>query len=177
MVIPGHGRLSDEQDVIEYRDMATIVRDRIREYVKRGMTLEQVKAKKPTLDFDPRYGTDTGFWTTSMFVETIYKEMVAGESAGAGQAAASANAAIRRRGAGNEGARVCDGGAAIARGDGVSPDRDGCRRRAAAAATRVPQRRAVAAAVAAAADRDAPARRSISPAPGCRSSPRTGSGG
>src|SRR5512138_3024647 len=77
MVIPGHGRLSDEQDVIEYRDMATIVRDRIKEYVKRGMTLDQVKAKKPTLDFDPRYGTDTGFWTTSMFVETIYKEMVA----------------------------------------------------------------------------------------------------
>ena len=57
--------------------MATIVRDRIREYVKRGMTLDQVKAKKPTLDFDPRYGTDTGFWTTSMFIETIYKEMVA----------------------------------------------------------------------------------------------------
>jgi len=46
MVVPGHGRLSDEQDVIEYRDMATIVRDRIREYAKRGMTLEQVKAKK-----------------------------------------------------------------------------------------------------------------------------------
>ena len=76
MVVPGHGRLSDEQDVIEYRDMATIVRDRIREYVKRGLTLEQVKAKKPTLDFDPRYGSDTGFWTTSMFIETIYKEMV-----------------------------------------------------------------------------------------------------
>jgi glyoxylase-like metal-dependent hydrolase (beta-lactamase superfamily II) len=75
MVIPGHGRLSDEQDVVEYRNMATIVRDRIKEYVKRGMTLEQVKAKKPTLDFDPRYGMDTGFWTTSMFVETIYKQM------------------------------------------------------------------------------------------------------
>jgi glyoxylase-like metal-dependent hydrolase (beta-lactamase superfamily II) len=77
MVVPGHGRLSDEQDVIEYRDMATIVRDRIREYAKRGMTLDQVKAKKPTLDFDPRYGSDSGFWTTAMFVETIYKQMVA----------------------------------------------------------------------------------------------------
>jgi len=76
MVIPGHGRLSDEQDVIEYRNMATIVRDRIKEYVTRGLTLEQVKAEKPTLDFDPRYGTDTGFWTTSMFIETIYKQMV-----------------------------------------------------------------------------------------------------
>jgi glyoxylase-like metal-dependent hydrolase (beta-lactamase superfamily II) len=75
MVIPGHGRLSDEQDVVEYRNMATIVRDRIKEYVKRGMTLDQVKAAKPTLDFDPRYGSDTGFWTTSMFVETIYKQM------------------------------------------------------------------------------------------------------
>ena len=75
MVIPGHGRLSDEQDVIEYRDMTTIVRDRIREYAKRGMTLEQVKAARPTLDFDPRYGSDTGFWTTSMFIETIYRQM------------------------------------------------------------------------------------------------------
>jgi len=76
MIIPGHGRLSDEQDLVEYRNMTTIVRDRIKEYVKRGMTLDQVKAAKPTLDFDPRYGTDTGFWTTSMFIETIYKQMV-----------------------------------------------------------------------------------------------------
>jgi glyoxylase-like metal-dependent hydrolase (beta-lactamase superfamily II) len=75
MVIPGHGRVSDEQDVVEYRNMATIIRDRIKEYVKRGLTLEQVKAAKPTLDYDPRYGSDTGFWTTSMFVETIYKQM------------------------------------------------------------------------------------------------------
>ena len=76
MVIPGHGRLSDEQDVIEYRDMATIVRDRIREYVKRGMTLEQVKAKKPTLDFDPRYDTPGGFWSSSQFIDVIYKQML-----------------------------------------------------------------------------------------------------
>jgi cyclase len=75
MVIPGHGRLCDEQDVIEYRDMVTIVRDRIKEYVKRGMTLDQVKAAKPTLDFDPRYGTPNGFWTPTQFVEVIYKEM------------------------------------------------------------------------------------------------------
>jgi glyoxylase-like metal-dependent hydrolase (beta-lactamase superfamily II) len=77
MVIPGHGRLSDEQDVIEYRDMLTIVRDRIREYVKRGMTLEQVRAKKPTLDFDARYGLDTEFWSTARFIETIYNQMLA----------------------------------------------------------------------------------------------------
>ena len=77
MVIPGHGRLSDEQDVIEYRDMVTIVRDRIREYVKRGMTLDQVKAKQPTLDFDARYATTNDFWTPATFIEVIYKEMAA----------------------------------------------------------------------------------------------------
>jgi cyclase len=82
MVVPGHGRLSDEQDVVEYRDMVTIVRDRIREYVKRGMTLEQVRAKKPTFDFDPRYGADGGFWTTAMFIEEIYQEMAAERAGG-----------------------------------------------------------------------------------------------
>jgi hypothetical protein len=77
MVIPGHGRLSDEQGVIEYRDMVTIIRDRILEYVKRGMTLEQVKAKKPTLDFDARYGTDQVSGRRPMFIEVIYKQMLA----------------------------------------------------------------------------------------------------
>ena len=77
LVIPGHGRVSDEQDVIEYRDMLTIVRDRIQEYVKRGMTLDQVRAKKPTLDWDARYGLDAEFWSTDRFIEQIYKDMVA----------------------------------------------------------------------------------------------------
>ena len=79
MVIPGHGRLTDEQDVIEYRDMVTIVRDRIREYVKRGMTLNQVKERKPTLDFDPRYDTPDGFWSSSQFIEVIYRQMAAAQ--------------------------------------------------------------------------------------------------
>jgi cyclase len=73
MIIPGHGRLCDQQDVIEYRDMMTIIRDRIQYMIKKGMTLDQVKAAKPTLDFDPRYGTDSGTWTTAMFIETIYR--------------------------------------------------------------------------------------------------------
>lgn len=77
LVIPGHGRVSDEQDVIEYRDMLTIVRDRIQEYVRRGMTLDQVKAKKPTLDWDARYGINAPFWSTERFIEQIYKDMVA----------------------------------------------------------------------------------------------------
>jgi cyclase len=74
-VIPGHGRLCDQADVVEYRDMATVIRDRIQDMIKRGMSLEQVKAAKPTRDYDPEYGTTTGFWTTDMFVEAAYKSL------------------------------------------------------------------------------------------------------
>jgi cyclase len=75
MIVPGHGRLADEQDVIEYRDMLTIIRDRIQVMIERGMSLEQVKAARPTLDWDARYGRDSGFWTTSQFVEAIYANL------------------------------------------------------------------------------------------------------
>jgi len=74
-VIPGHGRLCDQADVVEYRDMATIIRDRVQDMIKKGMTLEQVKAAKPTRDYDPEYGATTGFWTTDMFVEAVYKSL------------------------------------------------------------------------------------------------------
>ncbi len=74
-VIPGRGRLCDQADVVEYRDMSTIVRDRVQDMVKKGMTLEQVKAAKPTRDYDPLYGTDKGPWTTEMFVEAVYKSL------------------------------------------------------------------------------------------------------
>jgi glyoxylase-like metal-dependent hydrolase (beta-lactamase superfamily II) len=76
-LIPGHGRLTDEADLLEYRDMVTIIRDRIEDLVKKGSTLEQVKAAKPTLDYDGRYGATSGFWTTDMFVEAAYAEMKA----------------------------------------------------------------------------------------------------
>jgi hypothetical protein len=74
-VIPGHGRLCDEADVVEYRDMVTIIRDRIEDLVKKGLTLEQVKAAKPTQDYDPLYGVTSGAWTTDMFVEAAYMSL------------------------------------------------------------------------------------------------------
>jgi glyoxylase-like metal-dependent hydrolase (beta-lactamase superfamily II) len=77
MVIPGHGRLCDEADVVEYRDMVTIIRDRIQDMIKKGMTLEQVKAAKPTRDYDPLYGATTGPWTTDMFVEAVFRSLTA----------------------------------------------------------------------------------------------------
>ncbi len=72
-VIPGHGRICDEGDVVEYRDMVTIIRDRIQDSIKKGMTLEQVKKTKPTFDYEPRYGSVTGSWTTDNFIEAVYK--------------------------------------------------------------------------------------------------------
>ena len=75
LVIPGHGRLCDLGDVINYREMATIVRDRVQDMVNKGMTLEQVKAARPTRDYDPLYGSTTGFWTTDLFVEAVYKTL------------------------------------------------------------------------------------------------------
>jgi glyoxylase-like metal-dependent hydrolase (beta-lactamase superfamily II) len=75
MIIPGHGRLSDAADLAFYQQMVTIVRDRLRDMIKRGMTLEQVKAARPTRDYDPIYGSTTGNWTTDMFVEAAYKSL------------------------------------------------------------------------------------------------------
>jgi glyoxylase-like metal-dependent hydrolase (beta-lactamase superfamily II) len=69
MIIPGHGRLSDFADVAYYRDMVTIVRDRIQDMLGKKMTLQQVNAAKPTLDFDPRYGPG------EPFVEAVYKTL------------------------------------------------------------------------------------------------------
>ncbi len=75
MVIPGHGRLCDFGDVLNFREMTIIIRDRIQSLIKKGMTLEQVKAARPTQDYDPLYGSTTGFWTTDKFVEAVYKSL------------------------------------------------------------------------------------------------------
>ena len=74
-IVPGHGRISDEFDVLEYRDMVTIVRDRVQAAIKKGMTLDQVKAARPTRDYDPRYGSTSGPWTTDMFVDAVYRDL------------------------------------------------------------------------------------------------------
>jgi cyclase len=75
IVVPGHGYVSDEHEVVEYRDMVVIVRDRIQALVKNGATLAQVKTARPTADYDPRYGATSGSWTTEMFVEAVYRSL------------------------------------------------------------------------------------------------------
>jgi glyoxylase-like metal-dependent hydrolase (beta-lactamase superfamily II) len=74
-VIPGHGRLADEADVVEYMDLVTIIRDRIQDAIKKKMTLEQVKAARLVRDYEGRYGATQGFWTTDAFVEAVYKSL------------------------------------------------------------------------------------------------------
>ena len=78
IVVPGHGRLSDELDVAVYRDMVTIIRDRVRDAVKRGQTLAQIQADpRITLEYEGRYGSKTGPWTTAMFLDAIYRSLTA----------------------------------------------------------------------------------------------------
>jgi len=74
-VIPGHGFVSDYGDLVEYRNVVTIMRDRIQDMVVSGMTLEQVKVADPTKGFRKRYGSDTGEWTTEMFIEAVYTSL------------------------------------------------------------------------------------------------------
>jgi len=71
-VVPGHGYLADEHEVVEYRDMVVIVRDRVKAMIDAGATLTQVKAARVTADYDTRYGATTGPWTTEMFIEAVY---------------------------------------------------------------------------------------------------------
>jgi glyoxylase-like metal-dependent hydrolase (beta-lactamase superfamily II) len=76
MVVPGYGRIGDEHDVLEYRDMLTIIRDRVQADIKKGMTLQQIKTLKPspTYEYELRYNRDPA-WTAEMFVEAVYKSL------------------------------------------------------------------------------------------------------
>lgn len=72
LLVPGHGYISDYAELVEYQNMVTIIRDRIKDLIDRGMSLDEVRAANPTQGYRGRYGTDTGPWTTEMFVEAIY---------------------------------------------------------------------------------------------------------
>ena len=152
-LVPGHGHVYDKLDLLEYRDAITIVRDRVQDLIEQGKTLAEVKAANPTLGYRSEYGTDTGPWTTDMFVEVVYNEL-------------AAKTRLRQAPAGKKGRNE-------SRADLDRRDRwpDGSRPFAA----RVDAQRGGGAA-AAAANRHAPPRPSTSPAIGSRSSRRTGGG-
>ena len=93
-VIPGDGHLCDEADVVYYRDMVTIIRDRVKDMITRGMTLDQVKAAKPAVDYETRYATSS--WTADMFVEAVYNTLAPSAAPAKPQNPASKGAGQRR---------------------------------------------------------------------------------
>jgi glyoxylase-like metal-dependent hydrolase (beta-lactamase superfamily II) len=72
LVVPGHGQVADYGEIVEYRDMVTVIRDIIQDLIDKGRTLEQLKAANPTAGYRARFGSNSGPWTTDMFVEAIY---------------------------------------------------------------------------------------------------------
>ncbi|HEY8521298.1 MAG TPA: MBL fold metallo-hydrolase [Gammaproteobacteria bacterium] len=74
-VVPGHGRLYDETDVAEYRDMLTIIRDRIQRAIDAGESLADVKRSRPALDYAGVFGATRGPWTTEAFIEAVYRDL------------------------------------------------------------------------------------------------------
>jgi glyoxylase-like metal-dependent hydrolase (beta-lactamase superfamily II) len=74
MVVPGHGRISDEADLVEYRDMVTIIRDRIEDMIGRGMTLDAVQAGRPTMEYDGLYA-DAPEWSARQFIAAVYRDL------------------------------------------------------------------------------------------------------
>jgi glyoxylase-like metal-dependent hydrolase (beta-lactamase superfamily II) len=70
-IVPGHGRIADIGDVANYRNMVIRVRDRIQDSIKNGQSLQQIKAGRPTLDFDGMYGSPDAF------IEAVYRSLSA----------------------------------------------------------------------------------------------------
>jgi cyclase len=76
-IIPGHGHICDEADLLDYRDSITIIRDRVQNAIKKGMTLEQIKTAGLTKDFDARWSAKQGFGTADNFITAVYKSLLA----------------------------------------------------------------------------------------------------
>ncbi len=75
MIIPGRGRICDEWEVAEYRDMLVIIRDRVQDLIRSGATPDKVRAARVTADYDDRFGATSGPWTTDIFVEAVYNTL------------------------------------------------------------------------------------------------------
>ncbi|MFL2841008.1 MAG: hypothetical protein ACJ0BT_04170 [Pseudohongiellaceae bacterium] len=76
LIIPGHGRIVSESDVVEYRDMLTIIRDRVQLMIEDGLSFEETLAVQPSLEYDGIYGYESGEWTTMMFLEAVYEDLL-----------------------------------------------------------------------------------------------------
>lgn len=95
LVIPGHGRVYNQSDVVEYRTMVATIRERLAQMVERGMTLPEVQAAKPTADYDERYGAASDLWTTEQFVAAAYESLSGRRLTGTGIDAAAAGEPVQ----------------------------------------------------------------------------------
>jgi glyoxylase-like metal-dependent hydrolase (beta-lactamase superfamily II) len=77
VVIPGRGRLAQALEIVQYRDMVTIVRDRVQALIDQHRSLAQVRAANPTAGYNNRYGAEKGPWTTDQFVTAVYQTLTA----------------------------------------------------------------------------------------------------
>lgn len=75
LIIPGHGRICDEGDLVRYRDMVTIIRDRVQALIDEGHSLDEILEARVTLAYDSRYGTRNPDWDTEMFIEAVYRSL------------------------------------------------------------------------------------------------------
>lgn len=79
LLVPARGHVCEQAEIVQYRDMVTIIRDRVRNLISLGKTLEEVQAAQPTEGYTPRYGANSGPWTTAMFVEAVFKSLKGGK--------------------------------------------------------------------------------------------------
>jgi glyoxylase-like metal-dependent hydrolase (beta-lactamase superfamily II) len=80
LILPGHGWVGDHYDLVHYRDMVVIIRDHVADLIKAGKSLDEIKAAAPAKGYSPRYGADSGPWTTNDFIEAVYKSLMAAKS-------------------------------------------------------------------------------------------------
>src|SRR5215468_3257396 len=78
-VVPGHGRVAEQMEIVDYRDMVVTMRDRIADLMMQKKTLVQIQAARPALPYETRYGAKTGTWTTDAFIEAVYKSLSTGK--------------------------------------------------------------------------------------------------
>jgi glyoxylase-like metal-dependent hydrolase (beta-lactamase superfamily II) len=82
VVIPARGRLAEQTEIVQYRDMLTIVRDRVQALIGQHRSLAQVRAADPTAGYDGRYGAQEGPWTTDQFVTAVYQSLTGAQAHG-----------------------------------------------------------------------------------------------
>ena len=75
-IVPGHGRICDEADVVEYRDMVVIIKERVEDMIDRGMSLREIQRERPSRDYDTEYVNEDSFVTAEAFVEAIYRSLI-----------------------------------------------------------------------------------------------------